>query len=92
LPLIAHLGGDFVVVYKVGQDKVHYLWNSKKASVTVSQFIQAWSGIVLLTETTPDSIEPDYKEHRKKELLNVAQKMILFIAVMHTIYFLFFFA
>jgi len=80
LPFVAFSGGEFVVVYKIESDKVHYLWNGKKVVVSVPDFIQAWSGIVLLTETTPDSIEPDYKEHRKKELLNVAQKLILFVA------------
>ena len=76
-PFIAHTGSDFVVVNKVDSDKVHYLWNGKKIILPVSEFIQSWSGIVLLTETTPASIEPDYKQNRKKELLTVAQKLIL---------------
>jgi len=80
LPFIAFTGGNFVVVYKVESDKVYYLWNGKKITLFVSQFIQIWSGIILLAETTPDSIEPDYQEHRKKELFNVTQKSILILA------------
>jgi thiol-disulfide isomerase/thioredoxin len=34
-----------------------------------------------LAETTPNSIEPEYQEHRKKELLNIAQKSVLILAV-----------
>ena len=79
-PFIAHIGSDFVVVYNVESGKVHFLRNGKKMSISVSEFIQAWSGIVLLAETTPDSIEPDYKEHRKKDLFGIAQKLILLVA------------
>ena len=66
LPFIAHFGSDFVVVYKIESGKVHYLWNGKKIIISVSEFLQSWSGIILLTETTPNSIESGYKEHRKK--------------------------
>ena len=80
LPFIAHTGSDFVVVFKIEQDKIHYFWNGKKITNTVEQFIKSWSGVILLAESTPDSIEPEYKEHRKKELFNIAQKSIIVLA------------
>ena len=67
-PFMAHVGGDFVVVDNVGSEKVSYLRNGKKITNTIEQFIKSWSGIILLAETTHSSIEPDYKENRKKEL------------------------
>ena len=87
-PFIAHTGNDFAVVHKVEaslsqkeeSSLVHYIWNNKNITLSVSEFIKSWSGIILLAETTPDSIEPEYKEHRKKELLNIAQKAILLLA------------
>jgi len=82
-PFIAHTGNDFVVVYKIDQSlnpSVHYFWNGKKIVLPISQFIQAWSGVILLAETTPNSEEPDYQEHRKKELWNITQKSILILA------------
>ena len=93
-PFIAYIGSDFVVVYKTPKspkgdlepipqsfsDSIHYLRNSKKITNTIEQFIQSWTGVILLAETTPNSIEPEYKEHRKKELLNIAQKSILILA------------
>jgi len=79
-PFIAHNGSSFVAVYKVESDKVFYLWNGKKIDITIQQFIQSWSGIILLVETSPDSKEPDYREHRKRELWNIAQKSILILA------------
>jgi len=93
-PFIAHFGGDFAVVYKTPKSpegyleqipqsfnpSIHFIRNGKKITIPVSQFIQSWSGVILLAETTPNSIEPEYKEHRKKEFFNIAQKSILFLA------------
>jgi protein-disulfide isomerase len=80
LPFVAHTGSDFVLVYKIESDKVHYFRNGKKIIIAVEQFIQSWSGVILLAEATTDSGEPDYKEHRKKELFTIAQKSILVLA------------
>ena len=79
-PFVAHFGGEFVAVYKVETDKVHYLRNGSKLSISVADFIKSWSGIILLAETSSESSEPDYYEHRKKELLNLAQKSVLWLA------------
>jgi len=79
-PFITQLGSNFVIVYKVDPEQVFYIQDGKKISVSISQFIQVWSGIILLAESTSDSIEPDYKEHRKDELLHIAQKSILILA------------
>jgi protein-disulfide isomerase len=81
LPFIAHSGGDFVVVSKIDKDKVQYIWNGKSMSVPVASFLQSWTGVVLLAESSPDSIEPNYREHRKRELLDWSQKGLLLGAV-----------
>jgi len=60
--------------------KVHFVRNGKKIVIPVSQFIRSWSGIALLAEPSPDSCEPEYKAHRKKDLLTIAQKSILALA------------
>ena len=63
------------------EEAVHFIRNGKKLSISVSQFIQSWSGVILLAETSPESGEPDYREHRKNDLLNTVQLSILAIAV-----------
>jgi len=84
--IVAYSGGDFVVVSKTPTPKSHegdliqYIRNGKEMAIPVEQFLKTWSGIVLLAETTPNSIEPDYKEHRKKEIFNIAQKIIIALA------------
>ena len=59
---------------------VHFIRQGKRLVIPVSLFIKSWSGIVLLVETSHNTIEPDYNEHRKKDLLNIAQKSVLALA------------
>ena len=92
-PFVAHSGGEFVVVSRItpalskgeeesGEGTVHFFRNGEKISLPFSQFIQSWSGVILLTETSSDSIEPDYSPHRKKNLMNIAQQFIIVLAVL----------
>jgi hypothetical protein len=80
LPFIAHFGNEFVVVYKMDSDKVHYIWNSKNLSIPINEFLKAWTGIILLADPNDNSAEPDYKEHKKKEVLNFLQKSLFLFA------------
>ena len=96
-PFVAYMGGDFVVVNNVetrhalsstgetgeiGETgKVHFVRNGKKIVIPVSQFIQSWSGIALLAEPSPNSCEPDYKAHRKTDLLTITRQSILALSV-----------
>ena len=62
-PFIAHSGGDFVVVDKVEADKISFLWRGIDHVLPVSEFVNGWTGIVLLAESSEKSVEPNYKEH-----------------------------
>jgi len=91
-PFIAHFGGDFVVVDKVDaipqslnpsilqslNPSVHFIWKGNDHVLPISEFSEAWTGIVLLAESSEKSIEPDYKEHKKKDRLNFLKKAALF--------------
>ena len=79
-PFIAHFGGDFAVVQKIEPDKVSFLWRANKHVLPVSEFVKAWTGIVLLAEPSEKSIEPDYREHKKNERLNFLKKAALITA------------
>jgi len=59
---------------------IHFIRNGKKLSLPVSEFIKSWSGIILLAEPSLESGEPNFKEHRKKDLLILAQQAIIAIA------------
>ena len=76
-PFVAHFGGDFVVVHKVESDIVSFLWRNNEHLLPVAEFAEAWTGIVLLAESSENSIEPDYKEYKKKDRLNFLKQAAL---------------
>jgi ABC-type bacteriocin/lantibiotic exporter with double-glycine peptidase domain len=80
-PFITQFGGDFVPVYQVDSDKVRYIWRGKDTTNTVSDFLNAWSGVILLAEPSENVGEPDYKANRKKELLHATQQYLLLSAI-----------
>ncbi|MDH6533769.1 hypothetical protein D0T51_02050 [Parabacteroides sp. 52] len=81
-PFLAYAGNDFALVYRITPDKVSYYWREKDISVSMDKFLKLWSGVVLLAETNENSIEPNYKSNRKKELFHIGEKGILFFAVL----------
>jgi len=79
-PFIAHFGGDFVVVYKIESNMVSFLMKGYYHILPIAEFIEGWSGVVLLAEPTKKSIEPDYKQHKKIEWLNLLRQGLLLLA------------
>lgn len=73
LPVIAHIGYDFVVVNKVTNTQVGFYWKGKHTILNIDKFIELWSGIALIAEPTKESIEPSYRKHFITEILNRIQ-------------------
>ena len=80
-PFIAQFGGSFVAVHEVKPDNVSFFWKGANHVLEVAKFIEGWTGLVLLAETSEKSIEPDYQIHRKTETLNLLKKIALFSAI-----------
>lgn len=78
-PFIAHIGTDFVIVKKITKEKINYLWNNKSITISKKQFLDLWSGVLLLAEPTSASIEPEYRIHFFKQTLNKIQTVLLII-------------
>ncbi|WP_165042838.1 vitamin K epoxide reductase family protein [Dysgonomonas sp. ZJ709] len=74
VPFMAYTNKDIIVVYQKTSDQISYVSNSKNISMPIDEFIEIWSGIVLIAEPDENSSEPDYKEHRRKELLRIGEK------------------
>lgn len=80
-PFIAHIGSDFVVVYKITIDRVYYIWNKKDLSITIDEFCEIWSGIILYAESDENSVEPEYKSNYKTQIFKQLQKKGLWTAI-----------
>lgn len=76
-PFIAHIGFDFVVVYKIVYSKVFFIWNRKSIETSMEEFCNMWSGVILYAEPNKNSIEPNYTAHRKKGVFEYLQLLLL---------------
>ena len=79
-PFIAQFSSEFVAVSNVEPDSVSFFWKGSDHVMPVAKFIEAWTGVVLLAESSEESIEPDYKKHKQTELINIFKKIIFFSA------------
>jgi len=79
-PFIAQFSSDFVAVHKVDSDNISFQWKGANHVLEIAKFINAWSGIVLLAESSEKSIEPEYKTHRRSYLINLLKKVVFFAA------------
>lgn len=68
VPFVAYVDHEFVLVRHISTEIITYSWRGKNITLSTPVFLERWSGIVLLFESTDESIEPDYKEHRKEYL------------------------
>jgi uncharacterized membrane protein len=76
-PFIAQVAGDFAVVSDVSLDSVSYRLNGLNIKLATNQFCEMWTGIVLLAEKTTKSIEPSYKENKRKIRFQTSLYLIL---------------
>ena len=70
----------FVAFLELVNVKHTNLWKGMNHVLPVAKFIEAWTGIVLLAESSKKSGEPDYKKHRKTEQINLLKKIAFFSA------------
>lgn len=76
-PFIAHAGNEFVVVYKKDDNNISYLWQGKHIRLPLDDFMEIWSGAVLLAEANEKSMEPDYGQNRKREWVDKVKVYLL---------------
>lgn len=77
-PFIAYAGNEFVLVKKISNGVVDYLWHDKNVKADFEQFKDIWSGVLLVAEANENSIEPNYFENRKKDVFDGVLSTLLY--------------
>jgi len=67
-PFIAHIGNDFIIVKKVSTHGIEFVYNNNIINLPFDEFLKSFTGIILIAETNNNSIEPNYKENKKKSI------------------------
>lgn len=87
VPFIAQLEETFVVIYKIENKKVHYLWQNKKIILALEKFNKIWTGVVLLAEKTKETSESGYRSNIVKELFHNILCILGFILIVSGLFF-----
>ena len=61
--------GAFIIVTSIDDKYTHYMSASVPESMSTPDLEKALTGVVLLTRATEESREPDYAQHRLKEVM-----------------------
>ncbi|ARS40448.1 hypothetical protein CA265_12585 [Sphingobacteriaceae bacterium GW460-11-11-14-LB5] len=84
-PFVAHFasnGGSFILVQAVNDQEIVYSDEKKqKAILPIKEFLQKWSGTVLLAEADKESKEPEYGKNKWKDLFQSMRLPILIITI-----------
>lgn len=78
-PFIAFANNDFVLVHELSSTHVSYSWHGKSIRLTVEEFLETWSGVVLLAEKTERSREPGFRDNLKAEWFDIGEKIVLLV-------------
>lgn len=69
VPFVAQTSGGYVIVKRVDRGVVTYLTQGVEEQMAADDFVAAWCGRVLLAFPSADACEPDYRRHRRLELM-----------------------
>ena len=78
-PLVAQTKGGLVIITKVSDENVFYLTQGVREEMPISDFSQAWTGVVLLLKVRSGAKEPDYSKHVLEVVINDTKKWLFWI-------------
>lgn len=78
-PFVAHVNNDFVLVKNIQKGIVEYWQNNRTGDILLNEFLESWSGVLLMVESNENSIEPHYCENKKKEIWGWISRLLLLL-------------
>lgn len=79
-PFIAYVASEFAVVKKITPQQVQMRWRDDDINTPLSEFLNAWTGVVLLADPDENSKEPEFEKHRTEERFQKSKNMLLVFA------------
>ena len=78
-PFIACIENDFLLVFDISKEKVSYLWEGEKYKMSITEFLDVWTGNILVFEANELSGDRDYVKHILFEVFSYLKKFLLII-------------
>ena len=80
-PFIAVKSDSFFLVTKISNNTIQYKTEYGKYTISAANFIEGWSGIILLLTLSRDAKEPDFKIHITEEIFSNMLLVSFFVSV-----------
>ena len=80
-PFVAYVASDFALVKKITSQQVQFKWKEEDISAPISEFLNSWTGIVLLANPDENSKEPEFEKHLVIDRIQKLKKVLLFFGV-----------
>lgn len=85
-PFLAHIHNGFVLVKDCDENNVHYIWHQTKLVLDIEQFKSIWDGVVLLAKIDEHSIEPNYRQNLRADIVLKVQSGLLLLFMLLSIF------
>ena len=79
LPFIAQTRGGLVIVTKITKDSFVYLTQGISETISVKEFEEISTGVVLMPSLQKGAKEPEYGKHLTEVLINTSKKVVLWV-------------
>lgn len=79
-PFIAYVASEFAVVKDIMPQQVQMRWKEEDINTPIGEFLNAWTGVVLLANPNENSKEPEFEKHRTIDRIQTSKKVLLFFA------------
>lgn len=80
-PFVAQYNHQLIIVLKLTETDVYYYIDGKEFSISLFEFKDKWSGVILLISDHRNAIEPEYKSNIIKEYYFRLLKLILILSI-----------
>ena len=78
-PFVAQTDGGLVIVTKIGPGSVNYLTQGVPESIPMADFLNAWTGTVVIPNVQPNAKEPEYAKHRGTLFVKQAKYLLIWV-------------
>lgn len=80
-PFIITLYGKISLVYKLTGEKIYCIQKGERREFTISEFMNTWDGIILISEKMKETFESNYKENYIQQTFNLLRKNLLAVCI-----------
>ena len=78
-PFVAQTKGGLIIVTKINEQEISYLTQGVAEQMSMDEFMEVWTGVVMVAKKLPHAKEPDYGKHCRTIFIDDSKKILFWI-------------